>query len=90
VSTQVDLGGEKVFGGDGLHLEYGTLYVAQPRHAQVTKLEINEAGTVGRVVSRNRDPRFAGPSAITEHHNIFYVTNDRRSRAGSVESVGIL
>jgi sugar lactone lactonase YvrE len=90
VSTQVDLGGAKVFGGDGLHLRYSTLYVAQPRHAQVTKIEIDATGTAGRVVGRNRDPRFVGPAAITEHHNIFYVTNGRRSRSGSVESVGIL
>ncbi|MEU4244049.1 superoxide dismutase [Actinoplanes sp. NPDC026619] len=89
VSTQVDLGGEKVFGGDGLHLKDGTLYVAQPRHAQVTKIEIDAAGTAGQVVSRNRDPRFVAPAGITEHHNIFYVTNGRRPGPGSIESVGI-
>ncbi|GIM91877.1 superoxide dismutase [Paractinoplanes toevensis] len=89
-STRVDLGGERIPGGDGLHLRYSTLYVAQSRTGTVTKIELNEAGTTGQVAAHITDPRFVAPTALTEHHNILYLTNGGRPfHPGTIENIGL-
>ena len=48
-ATQVDLGGTALVNGDGLLLSGRTLFVVQNRDNQVAVVELNSAGTEGKV-----------------------------------------
>lgn len=73
----VDLGGEDVMWGDGLVLENRTLHVVQNLANTVSVIELDPAGTSGKVVERWSDPRFDTPTAMVRFGNRFYLSNAR-------------
>jgi sugar lactone lactonase YvrE len=73
----VDLGGEVLDGGDGIHLTGRTLYVALGPVHQIAVIQLNAAGTSGRVVDRIGDPRFDLPTAVATYGRYLYVPNAR-------------
>ncbi|HEU4346373.1 MAG TPA: superoxide dismutase [Actinoplanes sp.] len=76
-TTQIDLGGELVLNGDGLWLRGNDLYVVQNRLNLVAKIELNDPGTQGRVVSRTSSDDFDVPTTIAEYGGRFYLPNAR-------------
>jgi sugar lactone lactonase YvrE len=77
VGTEVDLGGEKLVGGDGMLLEGNTLYVVLDLTHEVAVVRLNASGTVGRVIERRTDPRFDSPTTIARFGDRFYLPNAR-------------
>ena len=73
----VDLGGEDVLWGDGLVLENRTLHVVQNLSNTVSVIELDSAGTSGKVLERWSDPRFDTPTAMVRFGNRFYLSNAR-------------
>jgi sugar lactone lactonase YvrE len=76
-ATLVDLGGEDVMWGDGLVLEDRTLYVVQNLANSVSVIELDAAGTAGKIVGRRTDPRFDTPTAMARFGDRFYLSNAR-------------
>ncbi len=77
VTQAVDLGGEALDGGDGIHLDGRTLYVALGPVHQIAVVQLNANATAGRVVDRISDPRFDLPTAVAVHGRYLYVPNAR-------------
>lgn len=77
VSREVDLGGETLEGGDGIHLDGRTLYVALGPVHQIAVVRLDVAGSSGRVVDRISDPRFDLPTAVAVYDKYLYVPNAR-------------
>ncbi|MET8147980.1 superoxide dismutase [Actinoplanes sp. NPDC049668] len=77
VTTEIDLGGESVPGGDGMLLRGRTLYVVQNRLNVITRIQLDRHATRGEVVSRTTDPRFDVPTTIAEYGKRFYLPNAR-------------
>ena len=77
VTTEIDLGGESVPGGDGLWLRGSTLYVVQNRLNVITRIQLDKHATKGTVVSRTTDPGFDVPTTIAEYGKRFYLPNAR-------------
>ena len=73
----VDLGGDDVISGDGLVLENQTLYVVQNLANTVSVIELDPAGTSGKVVERWTDERFDTPTAMARFGDRFYLSNAR-------------
>jgi hypothetical protein len=76
-TTEIDLGGESVPGGDGLWLRGRYLYVVQNRLNVVAKIALNRSGTEGTVVSRTGSAAFDVPTTIAEYGGRFYLPNAR-------------
>ena len=76
-TTLVDLGGDDVAWGDGLVLENNTLYVVQNLANAVSVIELDAAGTAGKVVDRWSDNRFDTPTAMARFGDRFYLSNAR-------------
>lgn len=76
-TTLVDLGGDDVMWGDGLVLEGRILHVVQNLANTVSVIELDAAGTSGKVVDRWSDPRFDTPTAMARFGNRFYLSNAR-------------
>lgn len=76
-ATLVDLGGEDVMWGDGLVLENRTLYVVQNMANSVSVIELDAAGTSGKVIDRWTDPNFDTPTAMARFGDRFYLSNAR-------------
>ncbi|MFD0517466.1 SMP-30/gluconolactonase/LRE family protein [Paractinoplanes durhamensis] len=76
-TTEIDLGGELVPNGDGLWLRGNDLYVVQNRLNLIAKIQLNRAGSAGKVVSRTTDPSFDVPTTIAEYGKRFYLPNAR-------------
>ena len=76
-ATQVDLGGTALVNGDGLLLSGRTLFVVQNRDNQVAVVELNSAGTEGKVTEYLKDPRFDVPTTVAAFGNRLYLPNAR-------------
>jgi hypothetical protein len=76
-ATLVDLGGEDVLWGDGLVLEDRTLCVVQNLANSVSVIELDAAGTAGKIVGRRTDPKFDTPTAMARFGDRFYLSNAR-------------
>lgn len=76
-ATLVDLGGGDVMWGDGLVLENRTLYVVQNLANTVSVIELDAAGTAGKIIDRLTDPRFDTPTAMARFGDRFYLSNAR-------------
>lgn len=76
-TTQVDLGADTVYRGDGLVLERQMLYVVQNLENIVSVIELDSSGSRGKVVDRLTDRRFDTPTAMARFGDRFYVSNAR-------------
>jgi len=77
VGKTIDLGGESVTNGDGLLRDGRTLYVVQNQQGQVAKIELNWAGTKGKLVTRATDARFDVPTTVAAFGDRLYLPNAR-------------
>ena len=73
----VDLGGQLLTNGDGLLTRAQTLYAVQNLLNVVAVLQLDPAGTVGRLVTRLSDPRFDVPTTVAAFGNRLYLPNAR-------------
>ncbi|MDT3444528.1 MULTISPECIES: SMP-30/gluconolactonase/LRE family protein [unclassified Pseudofrankia] len=76
-ATLVDLAGDDVAWGDGLVLEGRTLHVVQNLANTVAVIELDPAGTSGKIVDRWTDPAFDTPTAMARFGDRFYLSNAR-------------
>ncbi len=76
-ATKVDLGGTLLRNGDGLLLSGRTLFVVQNTDNQVAVVELNSAGTAGKVTEYLTDPRFDVPTTVAAFGNRLYLPNAR-------------
>lgn len=76
-ATLVDLGGDDVMRGDGMHLEGQTLYVVQNMANTVSVIELNATGLAGKIIERWTSPRFDTPTSIDRFGDRFYLSNAR-------------
>lgn len=77
VTTQVDLAGQTLAGGDGLLLSGNILYVVQNRQNTLAKVRVDPAGTRGEVLARVTDPRFDVPTTVASFGPRLYLVNSR-------------
>ncbi|WP_394824586.1 SMP-30/gluconolactonase/LRE family protein [Pendulispora albinea] len=70
-------GGESVPRGDGILRDGNILYVAQNRLNQIAKIELDSAGTQGRLITRVSDPRFDVPTTLAAFRDRLYAPNAR-------------
>jgi sugar lactone lactonase YvrE len=81
VTTQVDLGDTVLTSGDGLLLEGRTLFVVQNRLNQIAVLELNAAGTGGRLADTITDEEVGGvfdvPTTVARWADRLYLPNAR-------------
>ncbi|WP_426504223.1 superoxide dismutase [Dactylosporangium sp. McL0621] len=76
-TRRIDTGGRTFVNGDGLWLAGRTLYVVQNRDNTVVALELDRAGTRGRVRAERTDPRFDVPTTIAQFGHRLYLPNAR-------------
>ncbi|GAA3856475.1 hypothetical protein GCM10022243_22110 [Saccharothrix violaceirubra] len=77
VSRVVDLGGERVPGGDGLLLRGRTLYVVRGSANEVVEIRLDRAGTSGKIVKRHANPKFDVPTTVAAFGDTLYLPNAR-------------
>ncbi|MFF3380637.1 SMP-30/gluconolactonase/LRE family protein [Streptomyces sp. NPDC002680] len=77
IATRVDLSGDDLTFGDGMRREGSTLYVVQNLSNTVAVVQLNKAGSAGRVTAHRTDPRFDTPTAIARFGDRFYLPNAR-------------
>lgn len=77
VSTRIDLGGASVPNGDGLLLEGNRLYVVQNQLNRIGIVDLNDAGTSGRLVAAISSPDFAVPTTVAASGDRLYLPNAR-------------
>ncbi len=77
MTTQVDLGGEVLTGGDGILVEQNTLYVVQNRLNTVGVFELDGSGTSGALVTKVTDPRLDVPTTVASFGKSLYLPNAR-------------
>ncbi len=75
--TPVDIGATDLKGGDGLLREGKTLYVVRNIPNTIAVLEVDAAGTVARLKTELKDPRFDTPTAIARSGDRLYLPNAR-------------
>ncbi|WSQ14775.1 SMP-30/gluconolactonase/LRE family protein [Streptomyces sp. NBC_01231] len=80
-ATPVDVGGADLTWGDGMRLEGTTLYITRNVSNKLAVLQLNKAGTKGRLTAEVTDPRFDNPTSVTRIGNKLYITNGRFSAA---------
>lgn len=79
VATTVDLGGALLTNGDGLLRRGRTLYAVQNRLNQIAVIELDRAGSRGRITGTITDPRFDVPTTVAEFGGRLYLPNARFS-----------
>lgn len=77
VTRKVDLGGAVMTNGDGLLVIRNTLYVVQNRLNKVAVIELNSAGTAGRVVRDITSTDFDVPTTAAAFDDRLYLPNAR-------------
>ncbi len=77
IATRVDLGGGDLAFGDGMRLEGRTLYVVQNISNTVAVVQLNQAGSAGRVTGHRTDSRFDTPTTVARFGDRFYLPNAR-------------
>ncbi|WP_433533038.1 superoxide dismutase [Micromonospora sp. CA-263727] len=76
-TTTVDVPGHTFTNGDGLLLVGRTLYVVQNRLNQIAVVELNRAGTAGRLAGLITDPNFDVPTTVAAALGRLYLPNAR-------------
>ncbi|MEV6060291.1 superoxide dismutase [Nocardia asteroides] len=76
-TRRVDLGGESLVDGDGLHLDGTTLYAVQNRQQAIAVIALDPSGGTGTLTSRITDPRFDVPATIAAYGDRLYLPNAR-------------
>lgn len=76
-TREIDLGGERLTGGDGLLLEGLTLYVAQNRDNVVAEVSLTEDLRRGTVARRLSTDIFDSPTTIAATDTRLYLVNAR-------------
>ncbi|MGK5739435.1 SMP-30/gluconolactonase/LRE family protein [Micromonospora sp. URMC 103] len=77
VTTAVDVPGHTFAAGDGLLLVGRTLYVVQNRLNQIAVVELDPAGTAGRLTGMITHPRFDVPTTVAMAFGRLYLPNAR-------------
>jgi len=77
VTEVVDLGGELLTGGDGLLVRGRTLHVVLNGSNAVAVVQLDRAGTSGKLVTKITDPRFDVPTTVAAHGRRLYLPNAR-------------
>lgn len=77
VTRKLDLGAAVMTNGDGLLLSNDTLYVVQNRLNKIAVLDLNRAGTSGRLVREIASPDFDVPTTAAFFGNRIYLPNAR-------------
>jgi hypothetical protein len=85
VTTEVDLGGDTVAGGDGLVLQGRTLYVIQNATNEVTTIRLSADFTSGVVLGSTTDAGFDFPTTAAAFGSSLYVVNARFTTPGATE-----
>jgi sugar lactone lactonase YvrE len=86
----IDLGGERVIGGDGILLDDSTLYVVQGSQNAIAVITLSSDLRTGTVTRRITDLRFDTPTTLDQHGAFLYVVNarlDTEPRADTTYSV---
>ncbi|MDG4798088.1 superoxide dismutase [Micromonospora sp. WMMD1082] len=76
-ATRVAVPGHTFTNGDGLLLVGRTLYVVQNRLNQIAVVELNRAGTAGRLTGLITDPHFDVPTTVAAALGRLYLPNAR-------------
>ncbi|MEV6364432.1 SMP-30/gluconolactonase/LRE family protein [Nocardia asteroides] len=76
-TRRVDLGGESLVDGDGLHRDGTTLYAVQNRQQAIAVIALDPSGGTGTLTSRITDPRFDVPATIAAYGDRLYLPNAR-------------
>ena len=76
-TTRIDLGGATVPNGDGLLLDGNRLYVVQNQLNRIGIVDLNDAGTSGRLVAAISSPDFAVPTTVAKSGDRLYLPNAR-------------
>ncbi len=77
VATLIDLGGAKLFGGDGILLDGRDLYVVQGMPARITVIRLSPDLSSGVVTRTITSTSFRFPSTVAEFGSSLYVVNAR-------------
>jgi sugar lactone lactonase YvrE len=77
VATLIDLGGARVFGGDGILLDGRDLYVVQGAPARITVIRLSPDLSSGVVTRTITSGSFRFPSTVAEFGSSLYVVNAR-------------
>lgn len=80
--TEVDLGGARVNGGDGLVLRGDTLFVISGANG-ITEVRLADNATTGTLRGSTGDPTFAGPTTAARQGGRLYVVNAQFAAGGS-------
>ena len=84
--VQMDLGGEKVTGGDGILLEGQTLYVVLGQDGLISPVTLADDFASGEVGEGFADPSFARPTTIAGYGDRLLVVNSQFDRREAGES----
>lgn len=76
-ATRIDLGGATVPNGDGLLLVGTRLYVVQNQLNRIGIVDLNRAGTSGRLVGAISSPDFDVPTTVAAFGDRLYLPNAR-------------
>jgi sugar lactone lactonase YvrE len=82
----VDLDGYVLVNGDGMLLEGRRLFVVQNRLNRVAVLDLDRAGTAGRLVHTITDERFDVPTTVARYAGRLYLPNARFSTPPTPET----
>jgi WD40 repeat protein len=78
LATEIDLGGDKVFNGDGILLDGGrTLYVVQNQDNKIAVVDLNDDLTAGSISGYLTSANFDVPTTIAKFGDALYAVNAR-------------
>jgi sugar lactone lactonase YvrE len=77
LTNEVELGGERLTGGDGILLDGKTLYVVRNIGGQVAVIQLASDLSRGTVVDKLSDPNFDTPTTVADRGNRLYFVNAR-------------